>query len=86
MISKIGEITKQIVGDALVTSLAELFRRRIQVAVDDARAARPSCSIGYSAERDDEGRVWVKFSCAVHGTEWRELLGVTQGKVCGIDK
>lgn len=59
-------------------SLADglFLRRKIHLAEEDARAARPACSLATSWDVDDDGFVYVHFTCLTHGTTWREICAV----------
>lgn len=68
-----------------MTGQEEMFRRRINQAVDDAREARPHCDLTFAAVTDNDGFCVVAFSCKTHGATWRDIIGQIEGTVCPRD-
>lgn len=68
-----------------MTGQRALFKRRISQATDDAREARPACTLEVTTSKDQDGIVWVNFRCATHGAEWREPVGELVGDPCEPD-
>lgn len=61
------------------------YRRRIQLALEDAREARPSCSLDHKTRVDNEGRVWLDMMCHSHGASWSEVIADPEGEPCSPD-
>lgn len=52
------------------------LRLRIQLTHDDGQADRPACQLISIPDVDEDGRVWVCFTCNTHKQRWRELCAV----------
>lgn len=57
------------------------FRRRYELAVEDAMGARPHCTLIPQCEVDEDGRIWATFFCVEHEASWRDLIAVADASV-----
>lgn len=54
--------------------LRTLIVRRIHLARVEAAGNRPACDLADSVQVDEDGYIFLHFTCLRHGTAWRELI------------